>query len=359
MQKKTIGCIRGNKMKLIDCQLYRETISKIARNLPKKSCKILITGATGLIGSCIVDVLLLANEQFDCDYTVYALGRNRDKLEDRFSYASTSDKLFFVVQDICRELDAQLEFDYIIHAASNADPRTYSLYPAETLLTNIYGATTVLNYAKSHLKARILFTSTFETYGKIEDNDVYNESQYGLIDYNMVRSCYPESKRCAEILFRCYAQEYGVNFSIARLCSIYGPTMDPEDSKAHAQFIRNALKDEDIVLKSEGTQKRTYLSVFDTVSGIFKILFEGKENEAYNVASSNSIVTIAEVARIVAEACGRKVVFDLPDEIEKRGFSVPQNSILDARKLESLGWKAMFDAKQGLELTINMLKNLK
>lgn len=337
---------------------YQKAIIEIAKKLPVKKGSVLVTGASGLIGSCLVDTLLLANNELGCDFKVYALGRKREKLEKRFSYANGSDRLNLIVQDICQPLDNSIDAQYIIHAASNADPVSYSLYPAQTLLTNIYGAANVLDFAKEKKGCKVLFTSTFETYGKIEDHEAYCESDFGAIDYNAVRSCYPESKRCAEILFRCYKEQYGVDFNIARLGSVYGPTMDANDSKAHAQFIRNALSGEDIVLKSEGKPIRTYLSVFDTVSGMFKVLFDGKSGEAYNVSSDKCVASIAEVAQTVAGICGRKVVFDLPDEIERKGFSKPQNSVLDGEKIKDLKWEAEYNVEDGLALTIKILKEL-
>lgn len=345
-------------MDVYNHRLYKQALLQIAEELPEKECSFLITGATGLIGSSIIDTLLLSNQELKSNYTIYALGRNRTKLEKRFSYALNDDRLHFVVQDICDKLDDAMDVDYIIHAASNADPRTYSLYPAETLLTNVYGAANVLAYAKEHLHTKVLFTSTFETYGRIEGSTAFRENEYGLIDFNMVRSCYPESKRCAEILFRCYKEEYGVQFCIARLCSVYGPTMDVNDSKAHAQFIKNALNGQDIVLKSEGKPRRTYCSVFDVISGMFAILFKGQSGETYNVATDKSIASIAQVAHTVADICGQKVVFDLPDEIEKKGFSVPQDSVLDCSKLKALGWDARYPLFEGMKLTIEILKEV-
>lgn len=345
-------------MEIFNSETYRKILIDIADDLPVKECSIMITGATGLIGSCIIDTLILANRMLGCKYKIYALGRNLEKLKSRFNYALNDEKLYFVVQDVCEEIKENADVDYIIHAASNADPRTYSLYPAQTLLTNVYGAANVLNYAVKHLKNKVLFTSTFETYGCINDSRSFKENEYGTIDFNMVRSCYPESKRCAEILFRCYEQQYGVKFCIARLCSIYGPTMDANDSKAHAQFIRNALADEDIVLKSEGKPRRTYCSVFDTISGILTVLFKGESGEVYNVATDKSVASIAEVAHTVADICGKKVIFDLPDEIEKKGFSVPQDSILDCEKIYSLGWNAKYPLYEGMSLTIKILREL-
>ena len=219
------------------------------------------------------------------------------------------------------------------------------------------GAKNVLDYCKGKT-TRALLTSSFEVYGKLEQ-DEYCEDQYGVIDLNLIRSCYPESKRTAEMLFRSYADEYGVNCVIARLSSIYGPTMKADDSKAHAQFIRNALVGENIVLKSKGSQLRTYCYVMDAVSGILTVLFRGKNRgEAYNVANENSVATIAEVAQTIADYAGTKVVFDIPDAVESKGFSKFQNCVLKTDKLKSLGWSGKYDLKAGINETMVILKEM-
>ena len=332
---------------------YQKAIGKAASEITVPGGRILITGSTGLIGSCIVDVLLAANASFGKRFEVYALGRNEEKMKRRFG---TDNALHFVVQDAAEPVTTEA-LDYIIHAASNADPKSYALYPVETIFTNILGARSVLDYCKGK-RTRVLFTSTFEVYGKLEQ-DAYAEDQYGVIDLNMIRSCYPESKRTAEMLFKSYADEYGVNCVIARLSSIYGPTMKEDDSKAHAQFLRNALAGENIVLKSKGTQVRTYCYVMDAVSGILAVLFHGKTGEAYNVANENSVASIAEVAQTIADRAGTKVVFDLPDEVESKGFSKPQNCILKTDKIAGLGWKGKYDLKAGINETMTILKENK
>ena len=333
-----------------DSTTYQTSINKLASDITLCEGRILITGATGLIGSCLVDILLTANSSYGKSFEIYALGRNKEKLISRFE---ETEKLHFVVQDVTESIEID-NLDYIIHAASNADPKSYALYPTETILTNIGGAKSVLDYCKNK-KTRVLFTSTFEVYGKLEQ-DVYTEDEYGTIDLNMIRSCYPESKRTAEMLFRSYADEYGVDCVIARLSSIYGPTMKDDDSKAHAQFIKNGIAGKDIILKSKGTQKRTYCYVMDAVSGLLAVLFNGKSGEAYNVAYEDSIATISDVAQAVAEYAGTKVIFDLPDEIESKGFSKPQNCVLKTDKIKSLGWSGRYDLKTGIAETMTILK---
>ena len=178
-----------------------------------------------------------------------------------------------------------------------------------------------------------------------------------IIDQTILRNGYPESKRCCELLVRSYVEEFGINAVIARLPSVYGPTMLRSDSKAHAQFIRNALNGENIILKSKGDQRRTYCYVLDVASAILKILSAGKNGEIYNISNEKSVASIAEVAEMCAEIAGTTVVFDLPDEIEAKGFSRSQNCILDNTKLRKLGWNGKFALRDGLIETLAYLKD--
>ncbi len=330
---------------------YFDGINKVAKSLSIKSGIILVTGATGLIGSCIIDVLLAANSMYNADYKIYALGRDRNKIVSRFG-----NKVVPIVQNIVDKLPMNVEYDYIIHAASNADPRTYAIQPVETVLTNVIGNNNIFEYCRYHKKTRVILTSSFEVYGKIENHDIYKEEDCGILDFQILRNGYPESKRCAEILLHSYVEEYNIDAVIARLSSIYGPTMQVNDSKAHAQFIRNALHGDNIVLKSKGLPRRTYCYVTDAASAILYVLFNGKTGEVYNIANEKSIASIAEVAQTIAGIVGTSVVFDFPDEIESKGFSKPQNCILDNSKLRKLGWHAEYILENGMRETIQTLK---
>lgn len=344
-------------MNIYDVGEYRQALQIPIKQLPDRKSSFLVTGATGLIGSCIVDSLLYADQVLDRNYSVFILGRNKHKMADRFSYYR-GQNLQFIVQDISEPLNLDVDVDFIIHAASNADPRSYALQPVETISGNVLGMINVLNYCREHTNTRLLFTSTFEVYGNKDGENYFSEGDIGIIDYNAIRSGYPEGKRVCELLLRSYVDEYGIDGVIARLSSVYGPTMSATDNKAHAQFIRNALNHQDIVLKSKGEQKRTYCYVIDTVSGILKVLFDGKVGEAYNIANSKSIATIAEVADTVSKIAGTKVTFDLPSDLEKKGFSKPQNSILNVEKVERLGWHGLYTLEDGLKETIDILKEL-
>ena len=328
---------------------YKDSIRKISETLPMQGGKVLVTGATGLIGSSVIDTLISASEN-KSRYLIYAMSRSKSRLKYRFG-----DKVEYIVQDIVEPINNELDFDYIIHCASNADPISYATQPVETVLTNLLGTNNILNYCKTHKSCRMVLTSTFEVYGEISGTSVFTEEMSGVIDQTILRNGYSESKRCCELLLRSYVDEYDINAVIVRLPSVYGPTMLKSDSKAHAQFIRNALNRENIVLKSKGEQRRTYCYVIDVVSGIFKVLFDGIPGDIYNISNENSIASIADVARVCAEIAETEVVFDLPDEIEAKGFSRSKDSILDNSKLKALGWSAKYSLYDGMKETIQYL----
>lgn len=332
---------------------YKESIRNISNELTLNKGSVLITGATGLIGSCIADILLEANRN-GAQFEIFTMSRSLEKIKKRFN-----GYVIPIIQDVTEPLDEKNKFDYIIHCASNADPRSYSTNPVETMLTNIVGNKNVLDYCKLHKSTRLILTSTFEVYGTIDGVSVYKENMSGVIDQTILRNGYPESKRSCELLLRSYVDEYNINAVIVRLPSVYGPTMLKSDSKAHAQFIKNVLNREDIVLKSKGSQKRTYTYVLDAVSGIFKVLFEGEVGEIYNISNEKSIASIADVAKVCAEIAGTKVIFELPDEVESKGFSRSKDCILDNSKLKALGWNAKYSLKEGLLETIEYLGDMR
>lgn len=180
----------------------------------------------------------------------------------------------------------------------------------------------------------------------------------GYIDCNTLRAGYPESKRLGETLCNAYKQTYGLDYTIPRLSRIYGPTMLLSDTKAISQFIKKAVAGEDIVLKSEGTQKYSYTFVTDAVSGILYTILCGKTGEAYNVADAESDVMLKDLAGYLADVAGVKVVFELPDEKERRGYSTATKAMLDASKLEALGWKSQVHMAEGLKCTVEAIRRI-
>ena len=319
---------------------------------------ILISGATGLVGSFLVDVLMMRNEK-DLNCTVYALSRNAQKAENRFSKWKGNPLLQLIPYDINKPFnrDDLRTVDYVLHMASNTHPMQYSIDPIGTITTNIIGVQNMLDFAVEHHATRFAFISSNEIYGENRgDVELFSEDYCGYINSNTMRAGYPESKRCGEALCQAYKSQKGLDVVIPRLTRSYGPTMLMSDTKAISQFIRKGIAGEDIVLKSAGMQYYSYTYVADAVSGLLYVLLKGENGNAYNIADDRSDILLKDLAATIAVITGRRVIFEMPDAVEAAGYSKATKARLDGRKLKRMGWKAKYDIKNGMERTIEILK---
>lgn len=314
-------------------------------------CNILVTGATGLIGGCLVEALMMNPKK---DYQVYASGRNEERAKARFKEFTDERHFHFIRYDVLKPLESDVRFDYVIHAASNASPNFFAKNPVEVIKSNIDGVVNLMEYGLQHGMKRFLYVSSGEVYGE-GDGRVFTEDYSGYVNCATPRACYPSSKRAAETLCVSYAAEYGADIVIARPCHTYGPHFTEQDNRVYAQFIRNVLKGEDIVMKSTGEQFRSWCYVVDCVSALLYILLKGEKGEAYNIADANSNISIRDLAEMIAEIGGKKVVIDIPDADEKKGFNVVKKSVFSTEKLERLGWQTKTKILRGLESSIKEL----
>ena len=338
--------------------LYQEDLANVLR-IPGieeiKNKSFLITGASGLIGVCLIDALMHYNKK-GAGITVYAVGRSREKSASRLGEYYGEPCFHFIQQDVRQPLPADVKPDYIIPLASNTHPLAYSQYPIETIEINVKGAEYALLKAQS-CGSTVLYPSTVEVYGNARGEEVFTEDYTGKLNLTNSRSCYSESKRVCEAMCQSYIAEKGLIVKIARLSRVFGPTMLMNDSKASSQFIIKALNQEDIVLKSKGDQYYSYTYVADAVSAMLFLLLHGEKGVAYNIANRLCDVHLKDFAQNCAIAAGTNVVFDLPSEVEKKGFSVAMNAILDNGKLTALGFKPKYSLCDAIQRTIKILSH--
>lgn len=321
---------------------------------------LLISGASGMIGSFLVDAIMVRNQvlESEAQCRIIALGRNRQTAEQRFAPWLPSGAFRFVEHDVSCPLEG-LEADYWIHAASTTHPVAYATEPVNTVLANVLGTQNLLEQASQTPGSRFLLLSSVEIYGENRgDVEYFKEDYCGYLNCNTLRAGYPEAKRVSEALCQAYRTERDVDAVIIRLPRCYGPTMRMTDSKAVAQFIKKGVRGEDIVLKSKGNQHYSFAHVADAAMGILWVLLCGEGGQAYNLADRGSDITLKALAELIAAYAGTRVIFELPDETEQRGYSTASKALLDGEKLQALGWRARYDITAGIRETIDILRDI-
>lgn len=319
-----------------------------------------ISGATGMIGAFLVDVAVRANAERGLGCHVLALGRSEQKARARLPYFDSADFSFEELDVSVPGARPRARADYVLHLASATHPRAYASDPIGTIEGNVFGLANLLTYARD-CGAVLLFASSNEVYGENRgDVERFAEDYCGYLDCNTARAGYNEAKRLGEAMCQAWRAQEGVPVRIARVTRSYGPTLLPSDTKALSQFIHRALSGEDVVLKSEGNQRYSYLHVADTVSGILHVLLKGENGAAYNLADPASDTTLRDLARLVADAGGVDLVFDLPDAEEAAGYSRATVALLDGSKARrELGWRARYTLAEGIPETLAVLHELR
>ena len=346
---------------LYDNKNWIEDIDKVIEVVPEldelAGKSLMITGAAGLVCSAVVDIIFRYNDTHDKKIQVLAAGRWPEEMSGRFGDLVNRDDFTFVVYDASKTDNViDVHSDYIIHGASNASPNMIVKEPVETMMSNFLGMKYLLDYAKEQGTKRILYISSSEVYGEKEGTEPYKEGQYGYIDLLKARNSYSVGKRAAETLCASYADEYGVESVIVRPGHIYGPTASPYDNRVASAWSYAVAKGEDIVMKSDGAQIRSYCYCLDCASAMLKVLLCGENCHAYNISNPDSIISIKQMAEILVKSAGVKLRMELPTDEERKGFNPMSNSSLESTSLTGLGWRGCFDAEAGFTHTVQILK---
>lgn len=320
-----------------------------------KGRTVLITGASGMVGSYMLYTLLQLNDKYDYQIKVISMVRNANKLSQEIRDRSDVEVM---VHDVTAPISIEEKVDYIIHAASPASPLIMQKQPVEVIAANTIGTFNTLNLAKEKEAEGYMFISSREIYGQPEEGqEFFYENTYGFVDQLNPRSCYSEGKKAAETMCVCFHEEYGLNTKIARLAHTYGPGMSIYDGRVQADFLNNVYHNQDIVLKSEGVAVRTYTYIADAVAGLFRILLNS-DDIVYNIGNEDGKVSIRELAEIMVSIYPErnlKLVFDIPEGGTK-GTAPYTLGILNSGKLRELGWVPRYSVKEGFERTLNYLE---
>lgn len=316
-----------------------------------KEVRILLTGATGLIGSALVKRLVEHRVILTCPV------RNIDKVKSiignevkvNVNWVETS------LEDYLRNLLDP--FDYIIHCASPTASKFFVEKPVETMLFNTDTTISLLEYCRNHTIKGMVFLSSLESYGTVlDDSNVITEDFQGYVNPMETRSSYNMAKRMCECLCHAYAKEYGIPVKVVRLTQTISPNISDSDMRVFAQFARHAAKGEDIELHTEGTAARQYIHIDDAVNAILCVLYKGEPGEAYNAAREDSYISVREMAIFIQENFNPhgKVVIKYRDDM---GYAPTTKLKLSTGKLKKLGWEANYNLYEMFEALIKRIKD--
>lgn len=317
---------------------------------------VLVTGATGLLGSLVVKAL--------SSYAgaVYACCRSKTKYDSIFD-GYNNGKIIPVFSDIT-ELDiSNFKLDYIIHAASITDSKTFVEKPVDTIDVSVKGAENLLAQCARKTLKGFIYLSSLEVYGSFlggEGIKNVTETDFGYLEPVSVRSSYSESKRLVETLCKAYQGQFGVPVKIARLCQTFGAGVQYNDNRVFAQFARSVIEGKDIILKTKGETVRNYCYTTDAISGLLTVLAIGTAGEAYNIANRDTTISIADMADLFCKlypASEIKVVFDIAKDAGKLGYNPLVKLRLDSTKLEKLGWSANVGLEEMIRRLVESMKN--
>jgi dTDP-glucose 4,6-dehydratase len=316
--------------------------------------RVLVTGATGMVGQYVTRALLGLGEHLGVAPAVIALVQNEAKAASLFADDLSRGSLRLVVQDVAEPFSVDGDLDWVVHAASPANPAAFRDDPVGVVRANVLGTMHSLDLARS-AGAGVCLISTMEVYGAATGSDtrLISEQTPGILDSLDPRSAYPESKRLAETLCIAHHQQFGTAYRIARLSHTYGPGMAVDDARVQAYFLRQSLSGADIVLQSDGSMRRTYTYISDAAAAVLCLLL-AEDSNTFNIANDDARVSIRELA----EAFQRNSpvpggsVLTKPRTDTGLWSRTAGGTFLDCSRLRGTGWAPRVSIAAGVARTV-------
>jgi len=319
-----------------------------------KNKTILITGANGFIASYIIYFLIFLNQKYNFRIKIILIGRNKKKLNKKFINKNTKKNFILIEQDVCRNISIKEKIDFIMHLASIASPKIFFKKPIETILPNVIGTNELLKLSIKKKVKSFLFFSSGEIYGN--HNKILKENTINNLNHLTERASYSESKRMGEVLCYSYFKQKKIPVKIIRLFHTDGPCMNLNDGRVMMDFVNNIVNQKNILIKGTGNQKRSFCYISDAVIGIFLVLTNGQNGEAYNLGNPKELLSIKKLANLLSKY-NKKISVKLNSKLNSHKKKAPYQTVVpEIKKISRLGFSPKINVKKGFKKTINYFK---
>ena len=303
----------------------------------------LVTGGAGFLGSHLCDALLGEG------YSVVVVDNLLTGRRGNIAHLANDSRFELIEKDICEPFDVGT-VDYVFHFASPASPVDYTIHGIPTLKVGSLGTFHALDVAHKY-GAKYLVSSTSECYGDPLEHP-QKETYWGNVNSIGPRSVYDEAKRFTEAVTMAYHRYHKVDTRIVRIFNTYGPRLQLNDGRVVSNFMKQALRGEDLTVYGDGSQTRSFCYVSDEVDGFIR-LSKSLEHLPVNIGNPHEF-TILECARHVLKVTGSKskIAYEpLPQDDPKQR----RPDITKARQL--LGWEPRIDLERGLRMSLDYFRN--
>lgn len=345
--------------------IFQEDIEILAEKINKlkalKNKTVLVTGATGLLGSQLIKAFLCCNRIYNENIRVLALARSRENAQAAFGGILGRDNFKMIYGDVMQPVSIEENIDYIMHGAGiTGNSKNHIVHPTVTINTAVLGTHNILELAKEKNISGMVYFSSWEIYGITDPSkDCIRENDYGYMDVMEVRRCHGESKRLCENMCLAYSSEFGVPVSIGRIPLTFGPGVRKVDNRVFAQFARSVINKTDIVLKTTGETLRNHCYIRDALYALLIIMIKGSRCESYNIVNPDTAMSIIDMANMVSnlfEDSKINVRIEL-DDPKKYGYNPNLKCLLNSDKLQALGWKPEVGIEEMFRRMILSMKN--
>ncbi|USE00338.1 NAD-dependent epimerase/dehydratase family protein [Vibrio sp. SCSIO 43133] len=303
---------------------------------------ILVTGATGYIGSWVCKFLAYSKEQGYFNGSVLAGYRNVNKINENYPKKFRK-HIDFVELDVSNRIDiCNYNIDIVMHLASPTTSKELVNVPVDSIRSIVNGTQNILDFSVNNNVEKLIYLSSMEVYNGYKELTKVSEEQVGVINPLIVRNCYPQGKLLAESLCAAYHSQYGIDISVIRLAQTFGSGILKSENRVFAQFIKNAIQNKDLKIKTDGMSISNFCDISDCAYALLWFASRQKGLEVFNVCNENSTSTIKELAYRIKETVANdsiEVIIEGETPNLINGYPASAKYVLDTTKAKAAGLK--------------------